>query len=837
MGKWAWRNHSVPGTRKHFSFQMFPTPMHRLILTTSLFALLAPASVALAYKPAITGTTPRGLQRGTTQKVILAGTRLSDARQLLMDHEGITVKSLKAIDDRKVELELEIPASTLPGLYPMRLVTETGLSNMIMFAVGAMPQVDEKEPNSEFATPQQISTNVTVEGMTAREDVDYFAVTLKEGEPLTVELEGVRIKKGRANPFYDPYVAILNAERFELATSDDAPLLQQDSVCSIKAPQDGTYIVVVRDSSFGGNNDRYRLHVGTYPRPIAVVPAGGPPGELVDMTFIDLNGDAWIEKIQMPSEPSEAYPLVVANEAGTSPSPNFIRVQPMENVIEQEPNNSFKESTPGPLPGAFCGVIGEPGDTDYFSFDAKKGQTAHIKLFGRKILRTALDSVINVYNEKGSRVGGNDDSGGPDSFLEYKIPADGKYHVAINDHLRGGGPGYAYRLEVTISASELTLSLPDRRRYEATQINVSQGNRAAVMINASRRRFGGAIDVSGLNLPAGVSVTPIQMPANRTTVPLLLTASADAKLDATLVDFVGKVVDNPAIPSRFVQRHQLLIGRNNSVVYDFNANRAAVAVIKKAPCTFSIVQPQVPIVRNGSAGLVVKVDRGGLDADISIRMLYNPPGIGSSGSIKIPKGKNEASIPITANGSAAIGSWPVIIYASVGGNEIATEPVTLEIADKIFNFGFPKTSAELGGEADVIVDVEVAREFEGTCEVELVGIPAGVVCEKTKVEVKNDTERISFSVKIDAKARVGQHKTLVARAVITSPKGVIRQTQGTGILQIDKPIPAPVAKPTAKKPAAKPAAKAAPAPVKKKPLTRLEQLRLMRKQAREKSGQ
>ena len=146
---------------------------------------------------------------------------------------------------------------------------------------------------------------------------------------------------------------------------------------------------------------------------------------------------------------------------------------------------------------------------------------------------------------------------------------------------------------------ELTLTLPDRRRYEATQINVPQGNRAAVMINATRRGVGGAIDIEGLNLPEGVSVTPIQMPANQSTVPLLLSATADAKLDGRLVNFVGKIPDNPIV-GKFTQRHQLLIGLNNNVVYDYDADRAAVAVIESMPCSIQIVQPEVPIVRNGS---------------------------------------------------------------------------------------------------------------------------------------------------------------------------------------------------------------------------------------------
>ena len=389
-------------------------------------------------------------------------------------------------------------------------------------------------------------------------------------------------------------------------------------------------------------------------------------------------------------------------------------------------------------------------------------------------------------------------------------------------------PGLPIESKSSLVEPELTMTLPDRARYVATQINVSQGNNAAVMINAGRKAIGGPIDVSGINLPEGVSVVPIQMPANRGTVPLLLTAAPTAALDGRLVNFVGSIEGKPNLKSRFTQRHQLLIGRNNNVVYDYWADRAAVAVIKAAPCKFEIVPPKVPIVRNGAMDLVVKVDRGGLDADILVRMLYNPPGIGSSRSIKIPKGKNEVNLPITANGSAAIGKWPIVVYAAVGGNEIATMPVDLEIADRAFNFGFPKTATELGASADVIVNVEKLRDFAGTCEAQLVGLPAGVTCDQPKQEIKNDTTQIVFPVKIAPEAKVGQHKTLVVQARISDPNGLIRQTQGTGVLQIDKPIPAPVATPAAPaKPADKPAA--APAPAKKKPLTRLEQLRLQKK--------
>ena len=152
------------------------------------------------------------------------------------------------------------------------------------------------------------------------------------------------------------------------------------------------------------------------------------------------------------------------------------------------------------------------------------------------------------------------------------------------------GDRFSYCLEPS-AEPELVLTLPDRTRYVATQINVAQGNRTAVMLNASRRGVGGAIDLECLNLPEGVELTPIQMPANQSTVPFLLSASKEAPLDGRLVNVVGRIPDNP-IEGRFSQQHQMLIGLNNNVVNDYYADRAAIAVIKAMPCTIEVVAPR-----------------------------------------------------------------------------------------------------------------------------------------------------------------------------------------------------------------------------------------------------
>src|SRR5262249_33794209 len=144
-----------------------------------------------------------------------------------------------------------------------RVRTKTGVSEMRTYWVGNLPAVDEVEPNNDFDKPQPIPLNVTVHGVVANEDVDYYVVECKKGQRLSAEIEGMRL----ATTLFDPYIAILDSKRFELAASDDSPLLGQDAMISVVVPADGKYLIQVRESAYGGNGAcAYRLHVGTFPR-------------------------------------------------------------------------------------------------------------------------------------------------------------------------------------------------------------------------------------------------------------------------------------------------------------------------------------------------------------------------------------------------------------------------------------------------------------------------------------------------------------------------------------------------------------------------------------------
>ena len=809
----------------------------RLFRMAALLCGLLPGAFAFAVNPSLSAITPYGFQRGTELDVSFTGARLSDAQELMFYSPGLKVVELKAEKDNLVKAKLAVAADCRLGIHAVRVRTATGVSNLRTFTIGALPEVKEVEPNSDFNAPQTVPLGSTVSGVVQNEDVDHYVVEAKKGDRITAELEGLRL----GYTFFDPYLAILDSKRFELSRSDDASLLRQDCLCAVVAPEDGKYIVQVRESAYGGNGScKYRLHIGKFPRPRVTVPSGGKPGEKLTVQWIgDPAGDR-SEEVTLPGEKNLQHGLFAKDEHGIAPSPNLFRVVDLTNAIEVEPNDQRTQATAAVAPGAYNGVIEKPGDIDFFKFTAKKGQQMDIRVYARKSLRSPLDSVINIYRANGSRVTGNDDSGGPDSYFRFNPPADEEYTLSITDHLKSGGPTYAYRIEAAPIQRALTLSLPEKTRYVSTTLSVPRGNRTALMVNAARASWGGELNVSVEGMPKGLTLQTVTMPANRTTVPVLFSAAADAPLAGALTDLVGRPVDEKiGVVGHLKQRTMLVRGQNNRDVWGHDADRMAVVVAEESPFSIEIVQPKAPIARRGSMRLkVVAKRKEGFTAAIAIRMLYNPPGIGSSGSISIPAGKNEATIPLTANSGASIQSWPIIVTgrATVGNGpvEVASQMAELKVSDSYVNLAFEKAAAEQGKETEVIVNITKKVDFKTDAQFQLVGLPANTSTPAEPVNVKADAEQIVFPVTVTEKARPGVYKSLVCKVTVMENGEPVLHTLGTGELRVDKPLPPPK-KPT--KPAPKPAVAAAkpkpkpPTAAPMKRLSRLEMLRLKRKEA------
>jgi hypothetical protein len=794
-----------------------------------LGTLIGSTTVVHASSPSLGGISPRGGQRGTHAVFFFNGARLSDAKEILFYYPGVTVAKLEVVNDGQVKATVQIAPDCRLGEHAARVRTASGISELRTFYIGALPQIDEKEPNSEFTSPQKIPLNVTVNGVVENEDVDYFAFEAKKGQRVSAEIEGMRL----GETLFDPYVAILDSKRFELASSDDAPLLGQDAVASVMIPADGTYIVQVRESAYGGNGAcRYRLHVGTFPRPTAVVPAGGKPGEEIEVRFLGDPAGEFKQKVKLPAVYQEKFGIFAQNADGISPSPLPFRLSDLRNVVEVEPNDNHQQATPAELPCALNGVIAKPGDIDYFRFKAKKGQTYDVHCYARR-LGSALDSVMVLSFFGGGAIVGNDDAIGPDSYFRFTAPEDKEYVVSVTDHLGKGGPNYFYRIEFAPVQPRLTLSIPKVALFSQDRqtIAVPRGNRYAALISGARADFGGELAIGVEGLPKEVKVSSENMLANLDSIPVLFEAAADAPVAGTLANIVGRHID-PAqkIKSAFSQIVELVTGPpGQSVYWTHTVDKAAVAVIDEVPFKINIVEPKVPLVHNGSMNLKIVAERKkGYNEAITIIPIFNPPGVGSASSVTIPAGQNEVLFPLNANGGAPARKWKYVVLgvANVGNGPIwvASQLATLEIAPPYVAFTMERAAAEQGKTTEMFCKVQQNTPFAGPAKVQLLGLPPKVGA--PEASITKDTKEFAFKLTIDKASPPGQHKNLFCQVVIMQNGEPVVHNVGNSELRIDVPIPpkaAEAAKPAPKVVAAKPVDQAKPP---EKRLTRLEKLRL-----------
>ena len=795
--------------------------------------LICGSSSVFAASPVLSSILPRGAQRGVETEVLFGGQRFEDALEVMIYEPGIDVVEFAVVNGGQVKAKLKIDPNCTLGTKHIRVRTASGLSDLRNFTVSALPTVMEVEPNSEFKQPQVVPNNVTVEGIIQNEDVDFFSIEAKKGDRISAEIEGIRL----GDTMFDPFVAILNEARFELATSDDAALIWQDGVVSIIAPADGKYTVQIRESSYGGNGScYYRCHIGGFPRPLSVVPAGGKPGQKVSVKFLGDVAGEFSRDIDLPAQAGPDFAVFAQDDKGISPSGNRFRVVDLENSIELEPNESIAQATKAAAPVAFNGVLSSKTDVDFYGFTAKQGQTLDIHVWARR-LRSELDSVLILYNAQGGAIASNDDNAGPDSFIRFAVPADGEYFLEVRDHLHRGGNAYHYRIEVSPFIPELPMGISEFVQYVEPKIAIPQGNRFPLIVNANRIGFGGVLDFKGLNLPAGVTIESFGMAADQGTAQVILAAAADAPMSGKFAQITGTLVDpnNPKPPVGEVRLPTVLVRGLNNVPFWTEQNYSlAMVVAQKAPFTLEIVEPKVPLVQGGQMALKVVAKRDAdFKAPIKIELILNPNGVNSSREVSIAEGQSEALISMNAAGNAQVKEHKISVRgeATVGNGPImvCSPFVSLRVAEPYVKFNYEAAAVEQGAATDLFVKLETPTPFEGNAKVQLLGLPNKVAT--APLEFNKDAKELVFKIKAEGDAPPGTNKSLFCQVIVTEHGEPIIHNIGTGQIRIDVPLP-PKANPP---PTPAPVAQAAPMPVAvaaapPKRLTRLEQLRLDQEQ-------
>ena len=142
------------------------------ITNLALFVALT-STTAFAIAPVLEKLEPIGGQRGTAVKLTLVGLGLADRTQVISEIPAALtpLSPPREMERQGKELPylLEISADAPVGVYPIRIQTQEGLSNVLLFSVGAFPETADRETeavgrdvgeplNDDLKTAQAITT-------------------------------------------------------------------------------------------------------------------------------------------------------------------------------------------------------------------------------------------------------------------------------------------------------------------------------------------------------------------------------------------------------------------------------------------------------------------------------------------------------------------------------------------------------------------------------------------------------------------------------------------------------------------------------------------------------
>ncbi|MHC5539832.1 PPC domain-containing protein, partial [Singulisphaera rosea] len=281
-----------------------------------LIGLLGVGSSVRANPPRLTGNSPLGVRRGEMTVVTFQGAGLGEHPRLHAPFAfRVEESGNSGGDGTRWKVRLAVEDGTAVGVYPVHVVTDSGISNPILLAVGQVGQVAEVEPNNAPGNAQVIANPAIVEGECPGNDRDFFRFEAKRGQRVVVDALGARIGSE-----VDPMVRLTTADGRLVASADDTPGLLTDAYLAAVLPEDGAYLVEFCDSRFAGaGRTAYRLTIGAVPFAGEVHPFVAPRGQ---NTAFELRGGTLsvgcLFAMRTPSDPRLAtfHPAIPARSIG-----------------------------------------------------------------------------------------------------------------------------------------------------------------------------------------------------------------------------------------------------------------------------------------------------------------------------------------------------------------------------------------------------------------------------------------------------------------------------------------------------------------------------------------
>jgi hypothetical protein len=454
-------------------------------------------------------------------------------------------------------ISIKVAANAAPGMREFRLVGPQGLSNPLRFEIGTLKEVVELEPNEPRSQGDAdgdgmaaVPVPCTFNGQIQSGDVDVLRFQAKRGRTLVV--------KGRARALI-PYLAdavpgwfqmvmsVRDANGREVAYGDDFRF-DPDPVLVFKVPEDGEYVLELRDSIFRGREDFvYRVSIGELPFVTARYPLGGREGGPLELALLGWN----LPANHLAADTAADGPPVRVTHVRSKLAPSnevayAVDVHP--EVQENEPNADSVQANALSFPCVVNGRIDKPGDADVFRLEGRAGMTVVVDVQARR-LDSPLDSVVHVADESGRILGWNDDSMEKDGHLHLgdgllthhadsrlvaRIVEDGPVLVRIADVQGRGGPEFGYRLRLVPPGPDFEL------KVTPSVINGAPGAHLPLRVHVVRGPgFDGEIRLALDGAPAGFSLSGARIPAGASGARLTLWIPPQATGGVDALSLIG----------------------------------------------------------------------------------------------------------------------------------------------------------------------------------------------------------------------------------------------------------------------------------------------------------
>ena len=187
-------------------------------------------------------------------------------------------------------------------------------------------------------------------------------------------------------------------------------------------------------------------------------------------------GKSQFVKLNIEAPTPGRYSFRLVTDSGVS---NSLPLQIIEQPILPEPDGTHETpatAIPVPTtPAIFTGMIAKKGETDFYAFDAKAGETMTFQvLSGLPSIgapggnANGFDPSISIYEPAGSwfdparlnRLAFNDEplwvlGRGTDAFLHHTFKKAGRYYVRLDAFSGQGGPDYSYYFRISPGAQPL----------------------------------------------------------------------------------------------------------------------------------------------------------------------------------------------------------------------------------------------------------------------------------------------------------------------------------------------------------------------------------------------